>query len=196
MSKYASVLFDTDEYHKIGPFRFPIYHALLPGEAKGIEKLARLQTKSTYRTIKLAQRIAKDKNLADIETTEEDGTVTKLSATQQALDLLSDSDGRQDNQMLLDYAPELEEIQNEAPGTTEQQCAFASLLLRYRGETRLPGSKEWIKVADWSDADTDQTPGPVIAEIFQFVLWERDGWPTPEGNDQEPPEEAPPQKKS
>jgi hypothetical protein len=83
MSKYASVLFDTDEYHRIGPFRFPIYHALLPGEAKGIERLARLQTKSTYRTIKLAQRIAKDKNLADIETPEDDGTVTTLSATQQ-----------------------------------------------------------------------------------------------------------------
>jgi len=196
MSKYASVLFDTDEYHRIGPFRFPIYHALLPGEAKGIEKLARAQTKSTYRTIKLAQRIAKDKNLADTETVEEDGTVTKLSATQQALDLLSDTDSRQDNQILLDYASDLEEIQNEAPGSTEQQSAFATLLLQFRGETKLPGSKEWVKLPDWSDADTDQTPLNLVGEIFQLVLWERDGWPTPEGNDTEPPESDPPQKKS
>jgi hypothetical protein len=196
MSKYASVLFDTDEYHKIGPFRFPIYHALLPGEAKGIEKLARAQTKSTYRTIKLAQRIAKDKNLADTETVEEDGTVTKLSATQQALDLLSDSDSRQDNQILLDYASDLEEIQNESPGSTEQQSAFAQLLLQFRGETKLPGSKEWVKLSDWSESDTDKTPTPLISEIFQLVLWERDGWPAPEGNDTEPPESDPPQKKS
>ena len=96
MSKYASLLFGPEKYYEIGPFRFPVYEDLVPGEAKGIEKISRAQSKSTFSSIKLAQRIAKDKEIS----------------TKEAVELLSSAS--EDNQELLyDYVDELEELQSK-----------------------------------------------------------------------------------
>ena len=46
MSQYTGLLFSADEYWPIGPFRFPIYKDLVPGEAKGIEALAESNPKA------------------------------------------------------------------------------------------------------------------------------------------------------
>jgi hypothetical protein len=119
MANYASLLFAPEEYHQIGPFRFPIYHDLVPGEAKGIETIGRKQSKSTFRSIKLAQRIAKDKEIT----------------TKEAVDLLSTSEN---SDLLYDYATELEDLQRESVGAVEQQIALVTLFMRYRAEAKLP----------------------------------------------------------
>jgi len=180
MSKYASLLFSPEEYHEIGPFRFPIYKDLVPGEAKGIEAITRKQSKSTFRSIKLAQRIAKDKGVT----------------TKEAIELLSNTtEGNQD--LLYDYAAELEELQRDSIGAVEQQVAFVTLFMQYRGEAKLPKTKDWQKLSDWAEADTEAIPTRLMEEIFQLITWERDGWPAPEGNETESePEFSPPRSSS
>jgi hypothetical protein len=182
MSKYASLLFSPEKYHEIGPFRFPIYHDLVPGEAKGIEALGRKQAKSTFRSVKLAQRIAKDKGIS----------------TKAALELLGEQT-EETQDILLDYATELEELQRDSIGVVEQQVAFVTLFMQYRGEAKLPKAKDWQKLEDWTEADTEAIPTKYVEEIFRLLTWERDGWPTPsEGNDPEDEEQefSPPPSKT
>lgn len=178
MSKYASLLFTPDKYHEIGPFRFPIYNDLVPGESKGIEEITRKQSKSTFRSIKLAQRIAKDRGVS----------------TKEALELLSQAGDEENQDILYDYASELEELQRENVGATEQQIAFVTLFMRYRGEAKLPRAKDWSKLEDWSEGDTEAMPNKLMHDVFRLITWERDGWPEPkaEGNAPEPEQEVSP----
>jgi hypothetical protein len=181
MSKYASILFTPDKYHEIGPFRFPVYNDLVPGESKGIEEIGRKQSKSTFRSIKLAQRIAKDKGIT----------------TKEAVNLLGDAGTDENQELLYDYAGDLEELQRETVGAVEQQISFVTLFMRYRGEVRMPRAKEWTKISDWSESDTEAMPTKLMEDVFRMLTWERDGWPEPEteGNDEEQ-EFSPPPKKS
>ncbi len=181
MSKYASLLFSPEKYHEVGPFRFPIYHDLVPGEAKGIEALSRKQSRSTFTSIKLAQRIAKDKGIS----------------TKEAVDLLSNT-SEENQDLLYDYAAELEELQRNTVGAVEQQIAFVTLFMQYRGEVKLPRSKDWQRVEDWTEDDTEAIPTKVMEEIFRLITWERDGWPEPEGKPSEVDEQefSPPPSKS
>lgn len=175
MSKYASLLFPSDTYHYIGPFRFPVYHDLVPGEAKGIEVISRKQSRSTFKSIKLAQRIAKDKGIT----------------TKEAVKLLGGGEDNED--ILYDYAPELEELQLENVGAIEQQIAFVTLFMQYRGEAKLPDGDDWRRLDDWTDADTEAIPAKLADQIFQLITWERDGWPQPGGNDEgSAPDQSPP----
>ena len=181
MSKYASLLFTPDKYHEIGPFRFPVYNDLVPGESKGIEEITRKQSKSTFRSIKLAQRIAKDKGVS----------------TKEALEMLSQAGDDENQDILYDYAAELEELQRENVGATEQQIAFVTLFMRYRGEAKLPRSKDWSTLEDWNESDTEAMPRKLMLDVFELIMWERDGWPKAAGNDPEPEQESsPPPSKS
>lgn len=164
MSKYSSLLFAPEKYHEIGPFRFPVYHDLVPGEAKGIEAISRKQSRSTFSSIKLAQRIAKDKGIS----------------TKEAVELLSNTN-EENQDLLYDYAGELEELQRNTVGAVEQQIAFVTLFMQYRGEVKLPRAKDWQRMEDWTDADTEAIPTKIMEDIFRLIGWERDGWPEPEG---------------
>ncbi len=159
MSKYASILFTPNEYHSIGPFRFPIYKDLTPGESKGIEEITRKQSKTTFKSIKLAQQIAKDKEIT----------------TKEAIDLMGSIGDDDKENLALDYAEQLEQLQGDNVGAVEQQCEFVTLVMRYRGEAKL--KKSWDKLSDWSMDDTEAMPTKLLEEVFQFILWERDGWP-------------------
>ena len=170
MSKYASLLFTPEEYKEIGPFRFPIYHDLVPGEAKGIEELARKQSRHTFSSIKLAQRIAKDKEIT----------------TQEAIELLGT--GSEDNQdIFFDYASELEELQALSVGAVEHKIKHVTLFMRFRGEVKLPSEDTFKKVDDWTEEDTEKVPNKLLDEIMTFISWEQNGWPTAEGNAEESP---------
>lgn len=173
MSKYASLLFAPTEYHEIGPFRFPIYHDLVPGESRGIENISRQQSKSTFASIKLAQRIAKDKGIT----------------TKEAVELLSNTtDENQD--LLYDYAADLEDLQKNSIGAVEQQIAFVTLFMQYRAEIRLPEDESWKRTDDWTESDTEAMPQKLMEDIFRLISWERDGWPQPESEGK--PERAKP----
>lgn len=177
MSKYASLLFAPDEHHKVGPFRFPVYHDLVPGEAKGLEAISRKQSRHTFSSIKLAQKIAKDKKIT----------------TKEAVDLLGASN--EDNQdIFYEYAHELEELQQMSMGAAEQKISMATLFLRYRGEVLLPETKEWKTLSDWQEEDTENIPWKLLEQIVDFITWERDGWPEKEGNEDQ--KFSPPRKSS
>lgn len=180
MSKYASLLFPAEKYHEIGPFRFPVYNDLVPGEAKGIETISREQSRSTFASIKLAQRIAKDKGIS----------------TKEAVELLSNTTG-ENQDLLYDYAAELEELQKNSVGAVEQQVAFVTLFMQYRAEVKLPRAKDWQRVEDWTEADTEAMPSKLMEEVFRMISWERDGWPVAEaeGKLEEGQEFSPPPSK-
>jgi hypothetical protein len=165
MSKYASLLFPPENFHVIGPFRFPVYHDLVPGEAKAIEAISRKQAKSAFKSIKLAQRIAKDRSIT----------------TKEAVELLSSAETEERKDLLYDYADELEAMQLNEVGAVEQQVAFVTVFMQYRSEAKLPEEDSWHKLDDWGQQDTEAIPTTVMEQIFQLILWERDGWPEPSG---------------
>lgn len=168
MSKYASLLFAPEKYHEIGPFRFPIYEHLTPGESRIIEEITRKQTKSAFKSIKLAQRIASDKGIT----------------TKEAMKLLENADKDENEDLLYDYVDELEKLQESGVGATEQKLSWVTPFMQYRGEVKLPPEGDWRQTSDWTEDDTEQMPPQLLNDVFQLILWERDGWPTPgaEGN--------------
>jgi hypothetical protein len=173
MSKYTGLLFPVDQYHQIGPFRFPVYNDLVPGEARDIESIMKEQSRSFYKSLKLAQRIAKDKKIP----------------VKAAMDLLSTLDTEKGQQLVLDYADDLEALTENTLGETEQQIKFVTVLMRYRGQVQ-DASSTWNPTTDWAEEDTLLIPKKILAAIFQFIFWERDGWPK-EGNDQAAPAQSP-----
>ena len=178
MSKYSALLFKPDIYHEIGPFRFPIYHDLVPGEARGIEEVSRKQSKTTFKSIKLAQRIATDKGIT----------------TKEAVELLGKV-GAEDTELLYEYAQELEDLQQDNVGAVEQRIEFVTLFMRYRGEAKVEGSK-WKQLSDWEQSDTENMPTKYLNSIFDLILWERDGWPKETEGKSDEPVFSPPPKRS
>jgi len=164
MSKYASILFSPEEYYEIAPFRFPVYHDLVPGESKGMELITRQQSKNTFKSIKVAQKIGKAKGIG----------------TKEAVELLSKIGEEGTEELVYDFAPELEELQADNVGAVEQKVSFVTLFMQYRGEAQLNGKRKWEKLSDWSVEDTEAMPAKILEEIFTLILWERDGWPKKE----------------
>lgn len=181
MAKYASLLFSPEQYHQIGPFRLPVYHDLVPGEAKLIEEVSRRFTTTSYKSIQLARRVAQDKGIS----------------LREAVDLLGRANEPENEDLVFNYATELEELQSTSVGAVAQKIAFVTVLLQYRGEVQLPNTEGWTQVKDWTEADTEATPTPVLDQLFEFLTWERDGWPSgTAGNEALPDATNPPQKNS
>ena len=158
MSKYSKIFFGQKEYYDIKPFRFPIYKDLVAGEIEGIEDLARKQAKNTYALLKIAKSVAERKEIP----------------IQEALDALSDVNENQE--LLYDYVDELAEIQTQGQSVSEQKILTVSLFMRYRAE--LKEKNKWIQLTDWELEDTREMPSRLLDEIYEFVEWERNGWPT------------------
>jgi len=160
MSKYSDLFFKEKEYYEVAPFRFPIYEDLVAGEAEGVENIARNQAQNTYTLLKIAKQVAKKKKIS----------------VKEALDILSDTDS--DNEVVYDYAEELAEVQRSGNSVAEQQIEMVTLFIRYRGEIQDPeGKLGWITVPDWKREDTLNMPTKLMSDIFEFVNWERNGWP-------------------
>ena len=159
MSKYASILFAPEKFHEIGPFRFPIFNDLTPGESKGIEAISRKQSKQTFKSIKLAQQIAKDTNIT----------------TKEAIAMMSNLGEDDSEDLALLYSDQLEQLQSEGVSAVEQQIDFVTLVMRYRGEAKI--KNKWQQLDDWTEEDTQSMPTKLLEQVFEFILWERDGWP-------------------
>jgi hypothetical protein len=175
MSKYAGLLFPADRYHQIGPFRFPIYNDLVPGEARDIETILKEQSRSFYKTVKLAQRIAKDRKIP----------------TKKAMDLIAEIGQEKGADLVMDYAEDIQTLTEGSLGETDLQIKFVTVVMRYRGEVQLPGTDGWALTKDWTEDDTMLIPKKILADIYQFIFWERDGWPTAEGNEPAPADPIP-----
>ena len=166
-SKYGSLLFTPEEYYEITPFRFPIYHDLVPGEARGMEEISRVQSKNTFKSLKIAQKIAKTKGIP----------------TKEAIDLLANLGEAENSEMIYEFAEELEDLQRDSMGDISATVKFVTLFMRYRAEAQLNNKKKWEKLDDWTEEDTESMPAKVMTSIYELMVWERDGWPK-EGNDQ------------
>lgn len=168
MSKYSSVLFGAERYEKVGPFRFPIWNELVPGEVRGFERIAKEQARSTFRSIKLAQKVGTERGIS----------------TQEAIELLGNLNKEENQDILYQYAEELDEIQNGGMTDHVQKLEHVTLFMKYRGEVKMPGSREYVQTKDWSSEDTDNMPTNLLNEIYDLLVKERDGWPA-EGKDTE-----------
>ena len=157
MSKYSKLFFQEKEYYEILPFRFPIYEDLVAGEAEGVESIARKQAQNTYTLLKIAKAVSKKKKIS----------------VKAALEMLSESDS--ENEVLYEYAEELADIQKESATVAEQQIEMTSLFLRFRGEVK--DGNDWKPVPDWTREDTLAIPSKLLNDIFEFINWERNGWP-------------------
>lgn len=161
-SRYTSLLFGTQEYHQVGPFRFPVYHDLLPGEVRAIEEINRKNAKATFQTLKLARNIAKKKGIRPSE----------------AIELLGSMGKTQDQDLVFEFADELEENQRNGTSLVEQQASTVTVFMQMRGEAVFPDAPDqWVKTTDWAQSDTDRMPTKMMQEIFDLISWERDGWP-------------------
>jgi hypothetical protein len=169
MSKYASLLFTTEKYETIGPFRFPVYGDLVPGEARKIEEIARQQSKSSYKSIKLAQRIAKDMKIT----------------VKEAIDLLGKLNEPENQEILLTYVDQLQELEMDNIGAITQQIQYVTVLMQHRAEAKLGG--DWAALSDWTTEDTERMPQRLMSQVFDLMMRERDGV-SAEGND---PSQAP-----
>lgn len=164
MSKYASLLFQPEQYHEIGPFRFPVYHDLVPGEAKVMDEVTRNSSQNTFKSITIAKKIAKAKGIS----------------TKEAINLLSNIGQTEDTEdFVYEFAPELEELNSGGITETELKIIFVTLFMQYRGEVQLNGKKKWEKTDDWATEDTESMPTPLLNEVYDLIIWERDGWPKP-----------------
>jgi hypothetical protein len=160
MSRYAKLFFKEKEYHEILPFRFPIYKDLVAGEAEGVEDIARKQAQNTYSLLKIAKAVSKKRKIG----------------VKDALELLSNTES--DNEVLYEHAEELAEIQKDSSTVAEQQIEMVTLFLRFRGEIK--ETNEWVETRDWTREDTLLIPSRLLNDIFTFINWERNGWPTGE----------------
>ena len=168
MSKYSSVLFGAERYEKIGPFRFPIWKELVPGEVRGFERIAKEQARSTFRSIKLAQKVGAERGIS----------------TQEAIELLGNLNKEENQDILYQYAEELDEIQNAGLTEHAQKLEHVTLFMKYRGEVKMPGSREYVQTKDWSSDDTDNMPTNLLNAVYELIVKERDGW-TEGGKDTE-----------
>lgn len=169
MSKYASVLFGADTYEKIGPFRFPIWKELNPGEFKGFERIQKDQARATFKSIKLAQRIAQERGIT----------------TQAALDILSELNKEENQDLVYVYAEELNDIQESNLSEFALKLEYITCFMKFRGEVKMPGSRDYVQTKDWTSDDTDKTPREYLDKIYELLVKERDGWDVKEKKTEE-----------
>lgn len=161
-TRYTSLLFKSQEYHHVGPFRFPIYKDLLPGEVRALEAINRDNAKATFQTLKLAKAIAKKRGIRPSE----------------AVELLNDLGSDTDKDLIFEFADELEENQRNGLSLVEQQAASVTAFMQFRGEASFPEDPDtWTKTSDWTEADTDLMPTKMMQDVFNLITWEREGWP-------------------
>ena len=164
MSKYASLLFQPEKYHEIGPFRFPVYNDLVPGEAKVMDEITRENSQNTFKSISIAKKIASSKGIS----------------TKEAVELLSTIGQSEDTEdFVYEFAQELEDLNTGGLSDVELKITFVTLFMKYRGEVQLNGKKKWEKTDDWATDDTEAMPTSLMNDIHEFIMWERDGWPKP-----------------
>ena len=158
MSKYSQAFFGKKEYYDIAPFRFPIYKDLVAGEAEGIEEVGRRQARNTYALLKIARDVSKERGIG----------------VQDALEALSDVDSNQD--IVFDYVEELADIQTKGQSLSEQKIETVTLFIRYRGEIK--EKSKWVLLNEWDIDDTRCMPSQLLDTIYEFLEWERNGWPS------------------
>ena len=164
MAAYDTLLFPSDKFHEIGPFRFPIYEDLVPGESKALTALMNELAEESLKLMDLAQRIATEKSLE----------------FDYIMELMQNPQNAEYTKVLGPYMRELHRFKGEQDQTRHLQ-AVSLVMLNYRGQVRNPETKEYESTCDWEFEHTDTVPLKLLRAISTFVEWERDGWPEQSG---------------
>lgn len=170
MAKYANLLFSAEEYYKIGPFRFPVYNDMTPGEVKAINAIEKTLSQSRLDSMELARKIAKENNMSNKE----------------ALDILANASDPNNEDIIYSYLPELTKINEAAEDDIDTLVKYCTVLMIHRGEVKLPNETEYQQTRDWTEEDTERVHRSVLQKMRQFIFWERDGWPAKEADLEEP----------
>lgn len=169
-SKYASVLFQAKEFYDIGPFRLPVYNALTPAEAKAFTEYEKSAASKQLQVMRFARDIGKKFNVK----------------TKVVLDSMQDSSSDLYDEIVYDYADQMQEIKYKS-NTNEEKKALVTVSLRSRGSVKLSPESDYIKTLDWTIADTEGLLS-LVDDLFQFLEWEKSGWPKYTTEDTDNPE--------
>ena len=125
----------------------------------------RKQASNTYALLKIAKDVAQKQDIP----------------VQDALDALSDVDSNQE--LLFEYVDELALIQTQGQSVSEMKIETVTLFMRYRAE--LKERNKWVQVPDWEMDDTQEMPRRLLDDIYDFVDWERNGWPEDDDSEED-----------
>lgn len=182
-SKYSQLLFKADEYVNIGPFRFPIFNDLTPGEARKIEELRKRNTEMLKATLQLAKKIAEEKGISTGKAYELLGNITAASG--------------EDKELVYGYIDEMQRINDAQPSDLDDLAEYCTVVIQMRGElqdTSKPGL-QYIPLSDWTREDTDGVPRATLREIQDYMIREMNGGvaPNPQAPEIGAPSPAPSQ---
>jgi hypothetical protein len=163
----ASLLFPATRYAEVGPFRFPIHEALFPGETREFHALNQKQTASTYKSVKFAQKLAKEMG----------------KPAKEVLEMLASASQGENEELFFNHASDLLELQEGSLSAEDLKYQYAFKFIQSRGEFKLPGEDAWRPGTEWTEEDMDRTPIPLIEGIYKILVCERDGWPSDEDDE-------------
>lgn len=171
MSKYSEFfLLGSAEYEPIGEkLRLRKFGSWLAEEAWLREEQGKKRAQFTLKTIQLARRIAKAKDISEEE----------------AFQLLQ-SDSAERAEMLSEFADDTARLMSLAPSNKEQFEELVTMFFRNRGEV-LDG-KKWLPTKDWDRDDTNKLPQILLQAIEAFMAKEDKAI---NGEDEQEEEEAP-----
>lgn len=175
-SKYASVLFQSKEVFDIGPFRFPIYKTLTPTEAKALGEYQKAASAKQLASVSFARSHAKKL-----------GVKTKV-----VLDALRNPESDLFDELVYDNVEEFNKMQEQGDMTKERNI-YITAVMQSRGFVQLTPGGAYEKTTDWTLEDTAGLL-TIADEIFNFITWEKEGWPptTTEDTDKAPEVETVP----
>ena len=170
MSKYASLINQSEDWVAIGPFRLRKLHDITAGEAGILEGYNRQSSEATYMSLRLAQKIASH---------------SKCSV-QEALEKLSDPEVTGSPDFIAAYLDDLTKLQEASPSAIDQQRHIVTVVLQMRGQLKdVDGN--WISVSDWSSDDTDALTHDTVQAVASFFGREQQKLPEPtSGNETSP----------
>lgn len=170
MSKYSDFfLLSSPEYEEIGEkLRLRKYGSWLAEEAWLREEQNKKRAQFTLKTIQLARRIAKAKDIPEEE----------------AFQLLQ-ADSAERAAVLSEFSAETSQLMGLVPSGREQFEDLVTMFFRNRGEVF--DGKKWRVTDEWDKADTNKLPQELIQQVENFMTQED---ATLQGEEQEE-EEAP-----
>lgn len=158
------------EYTSIGEkLRLRKFGSWLAEEAWLREEQGKKRAQFTLRTIQLARRIAKAKDMSEDE----------------AFQLLQ-SDSEERSSMLNEFADDTSKLMNLAPSGKEQFQELVTMFFRNRGEVF--DGKKWRATEDWDIADTNKLPQALLQLVEGFMTQEDEAV---NGQEEEEAEDAP-----
>lgn len=155
MSKYSGFfLLSTPEYEQIGDrLRLRKYGSWLVEEAWLREEQNKKRAQFTLRAIRLAKKIAQEKNISEEE----------------AFQLLQ-GDSPDKSDMLGEFAEETVDLMAAMPSARDQFEQLVTLFFRNRGEVF--DGKKWQSTSDWENEDTCKLPQALLEKVEAFLAME------------------------